>query len=161
MTNPNYEELLEQIGDAIEANNSVLQSSLETQAYIFNEELTNSQKELFEYVSSYDEVYTEGYATEYVAPLPGTPTNVYPINPSDPNEACLFSYVGVYVNGEGDFSGETPGVSDDFICGTEYDETPLIPEVIERIFDPAPAVAEPPNAVSEPAPAKKTFKDCL
>lgn len=161
MGNPNYQVLLEQIGDAVAANNIALKTSLENKAYIFLELLENSEKELFEYVSSYDNIYTEGYATEYVAPLPGLETETYAIDPDDPNDACLFSYVGVYVDNKGNFSGETPGITGEFICGTEYDETQFSPTIIVREFEDAPTVAAPPIATSTQPIPKKKFEDCL
>lgn len=175
MGNPDYQTLLSQIGDAVVANNIPLKISLENQAYLFVELLEDSEKELFEYVSSYDNIYTEGYATEYVAPLPGLETEIYAIDPDDPNAACLFSYVGIYVDNKGNFSGETPGITGEFICGVEYNEIPFIPDkivfagdetqfspnTIVREFEDAPTVAAPPIAVSSQPIPKKKFEDCI
>lgn len=169
-----YETRLQEIGTAYAANNLVLYQELIDQFNAdfsvpqFNEEedlLTDSERELFEYVSGYDGEYLEGYATEYVAPQPGLPTNVYPINPADPNDASLFAYVGVYVNDEGDFSGEASGIEGKFINGPpdtpvlQSEVTPELPDVAsltspvfnEPITDPDSVVPSPP----------KTFKDCL
>lgn len=169
-----YEIRLQEIGTAFAANNLILYQELINEFNAdflkpqFNEEedlLTDSERELFEYVSGYDGAYQEGYATEYVAPQPGLATNVYPINPTDPNDACLFAYVGVYANEQGDFSGEASNIEGNFICGppdTPVLQAELIPELPDVLELTSPVFNEPitdPDSVVPPPP--KTFKDCL
>jgi hypothetical protein len=174
MPNIQYEIRLQEIGTAFAANNLVLYQELidgfnaDFLKPQFNEEedlLTGSERELFEYVSGYDGIYQEAYATEYVAPQAGLPTNVYPINPADPNSASLFAYVGVYANEEGDFSGEVSDIEGNFINGPP--DTPVLqPEIIPELPDVLELISpvftvpitNPDSVISPPA---KTFKDCL
>ena len=75
MANPDYETLLSQIAAA----SGAAKTALELQCYVFEEELTDTEKNLFNYVSD-----------EYFIFNPGTDIGTFK------------SYVGVYYSDTGD-----------------------------------------------------------
>ena len=75
MAKPDYETLLSQIAAA----SGAAKTALELQCYVFEEELTDTEKNLFNYVSD-----------EYFLFNPGTDSGTFK------------SYVGVYFNDTGD-----------------------------------------------------------
>lgn len=79
MTNPDYATLLQQI--AAESNTTIRDNLIE-QAYVFEEELTNEEIELFNYIES-----------DYIESNPGIKGNIYA------------SYVGVYFSSTGESTG--------------------------------------------------------
>jgi hypothetical protein len=119
MANPNYANLLSQIGAAVGANNANLVSELEAQAYIFVEDLSEAEKQLFEYVALLED-RTLTLGEEYVAPQPGEAVDdLYPVVPEDPVPHPIKAYVGIYVSANGAFSGEYPEQSNTFIVGPD------------------------------------------
>lgn len=79
-TNPNYALLLQQIA---QETNPVIRAQLIAQCYVFNEPLTEEEASLFDYVQG-----------DYIDKNPGIVGNSFS------------SYVGVYINNEGEYSGE-------------------------------------------------------
>ena len=80
MANPNYASLLAQIAAETDAN---AKQALIAQCYIFNEPLTDAEKELFNYTTS-----------DYIENNPGIAGNSFA------------SYVGIYISDTGELSGE-------------------------------------------------------
>ena len=75
MANPDYATLLSQIAAA----SGSTKTALESQCYVFDEELTDTEKNLFNYVFD-----------EYLTPNPGTESGTFK------------SYVGVYYSDTGE-----------------------------------------------------------
>ena len=75
MANPDYATLLSQIAAA----SGSTKTALEAQCYVFDEELTDTEKNLFNYVFD-----------EYLTPNPGTDSGTFK------------SYVGVYYSDTGE-----------------------------------------------------------
>lgn len=113
MPNPDYLVGLTQIGKAVAAGNTAQRLIFEANTYIFVEEVSESDRQLFEYVASLDGIPGDD-EDKYVAPQPGEATETYPV-PGDPTYVQLLkSYVGIYVDRLGEFSGEYPEGSNTF-----------------------------------------------